>query len=237
MAKADEKVRIYTGSDADMIQASRVMHGLFVEDKIAFINFDGGFIDPFAENWLQKIEAGNDVVQDSLYLSGQIELTKNVELKMNECREYFQMMKYFIEKAFPNRKEIWTQFGVNDYEKARVSETKMIQFLGMLQKTAAEFSIDLIAAGFNQEKIDKIALLQTDLINADYEQEMSKKKRPAVTQERIEKLNECFQFMQKVSKAGKIIFANNRAKFDQYLMPNERIVKKPDEPAPAPVNP
>ena len=56
MAKADEKVRIYTGSDADMIQASRVMHGLFVEDKIAFINFDGGFIDPFAENWLQKLK-------------------------------------------------------------------------------------------------------------------------------------------------------------------------------------
>ncbi len=232
MAKAEEKARIYTGPDADMIQASRVMHGLFVEDKSAFTNFDGGFIDPFAENWLQKIEAGNDVVQDSLYLSGQIELTKNVELKMNECRDFFQMMKYFIEKAFPNKKEIWAQFGVNDYEKARVSETKMIQFLGVLHKTTTEFSTDLIAAGFNQEKIDKIASLQTNLINADYEQELSKKKRPAVTQVRIEKLNECFQFMQKVSKAGKIIFANNRAKFDQYLMPNERVVKKPDEPAP-----
>ena len=51
-----------------------------------------------------KIEAGNDVVQDSLYLSGQIELTKNVELKMNECREYFQMMSAFIEKAFRTEK-------------------------------------------------------------------------------------------------------------------------------------
>ncbi len=232
MAKADEKVRIYTGSDADMIQASRVMHGLFVEDKTAFTNFDGGFSDPFAANWVQKIEVIKDVVQDSLYLSGQIELSKNVELKMNECKDFFQMMKYFIEKAFPNRKEIWAQFGFNDYEKARVSETKMIQFLGVLHKTSIEFSAELIAAGFSQEKIDKIASLQSELINADYEQELSKKKRPAVTQERIEKLNESFQLMQKVSKAGKIIFANNRAKFDQYLMPNERVVKKPDEPAP-----
>lgn len=124
---------------------------------------------------------------------------------------------------------------MNDYEKARVSETRMIQFLGVLHKTVIEFSADLIAAGFNQEKIDKIELLQKELINADYEQELSKKKRPAVTQERIEKLNECCQLIQKVSKAGKIIFANNRAKFDQYLMPNERVVKKPDEPAP--VNP
>ncbi len=232
MAKADEKSRIYTGPDAEMIQASRVMHGLFVEDKEAFTNFDGGFSDPFAENWLQKIEAGNDVVQDSAYVSGQIELTKNVELRMNECRDFFQMMKYFIEKAFPNKKEIWAQFGVNDYEKARLSETKMIQFFGVLHKTSIEFSADLIAAGFNQEKIDKIASLQTDLTNADYEQEMSKKKRPAVTQERIEKLNECYQLMQKVSKAGKIIFVNNRAKFDQYLLPNERVVKKPDAPTP-----
>lgn len=233
MSKTEEKVRNYSGSDADMIQASRVMHGLFVEDKSAFTNFDNGFTDPYAENWLQKIEAGTDVIQDSLYLSNQAELTKNVELKMTECRDFFQMMKYFIEKAFPDRKEIWTQFGVNDYEKARVSETKMIQFLGVLHKTATEFSAELIAAGFSQEKIDKIELLQKELINADYEQELSKKKRPAVTQERIEKLNECYQLMQKVSKAGKIIFANNRAKFDQYLMPNEKVVKKPEEPAPA----
>ncbi|MHB8904612.1 MAG: hypothetical protein ACYC6D_00625 [Melioribacteraceae bacterium] len=233
MAKAEEKVRSFSGSDADMIQASRVMQGLFVEDKIAFTNFDSEFADPFAENWLQKIEAGNTVAQDSLYVSGQTELTKNVELKMTESRDFFQMMKYFIEKAFPNRKEIWTQFGVNDYDKARTSETKMIQFLGVLHKTAVEFKTELIAAGFSQEKIDKIAALLTELINADYEQEMSKKKRPAITQERIEKLNECYSIMQKVSKAGKIIFANNRAKYDQYLLPIERIVKKPEEPAPA----
>ena len=55
---------------------------------------------------------------------------------MNECREYFQMMSAFIEKAFPNRKEIWTQFGVNDYEKARVSETKMIQFLACFKNSS-----------------------------------------------------------------------------------------------------
>jgi len=233
MAKAEEKSRIYIGPDADMIQASRVMHGLFVEDKVAFTNFDNGFADPFAENWLIKIEAGNDVVQDSLYLSSQIELTKHVELKMNECRDYFQMIKYFIEKAFPDRKEIWAQFGFNDYEKARTSETKMIQFFGVLHKTAIEFSAQLIAAGFGQEKIDKIESLQTELIDADYKQEMSKKKRPVITQERIEKLNECYSIMQKVSKAGKIIFANNHAKYDQYLLPIERVTKKPEEPAPA----
>jgi hypothetical protein len=233
MKKAEEKARIFTGPDADMIQASRVMHGLFVEDKIAFTNFDMGFADPFAENWLQKIEAGNDVVKDSLYVSGQTELTKNVESKMNECKDYFQMTKYFIEKAFPDRKEIWTQFGVNDYDKARVSETKMIQFLGVLHKTAVEYSSELIAAGYSQDKIDRIDSLRTDLIGADFDQELSKKKRPTVTQERIEKLNECYAIMQKVSKAGKIIFAANYAKYNQYLMPNETAAKKPEEPAPA----
>lgn len=237
MAKADEKFRTYSGSDADMIQASRVMHGLFVEDKAAFINFDGEFADPFAANWLQKISIANDVVQDSLYVSGLTELTKIVETKMEECKEFFQAMKYFIEKAFTDKMEIQVQFGTNDYEKARLSQTKMIQFLGLLNKTATQFKTELIAAGFSQDKIDRIAILQTELINADYEQEMSKKKRPAVTQERIEKLNDCYQWMQKVSKAGKIIFVKNHAKFDQYLLPVERSEKKPEEPAPAPANP
>lgn len=229
MAKAEETNRSYVIPDAEMLQASRVMHGIFGEDKGVFTGFDTAFDDPFADNWLQKINQCSDIILDSSYVNSQAELTKKLEDKMEECRAFYSSLKYFVEKAFPGRKEIWSRFGFNDYSSARKSQTKMIQLFGILSKTAAEYKNELIAAGFSQEKIDQINVLQSELTNADYEQELSKRKRPAMTQERINNMNECYSFMQRVSKAGKIIFGADKAKYDQYLLPNERPTKKEDE--------
>lgn len=232
MAKAEEKTRAFNGSDSDMVQTSRVIHGLFTEDKPRFISFDASLADPFAENWLHKIEAASLITNDSFTVAMQMELTKKVADKMEECKVFFQQMKYFIEKAFPGKREIWTQFGYSTYDDARRGETKMIQFYGILGKTAAQYSAQLIAAGFSQENIDKITTLHTELTNADYEQEISKKKRPAATQERIVLLNECYQYLQRVCKAGKIIFANDYVKYNQYLLPDESSFKKEEPTAP-----
>ena len=106
----------------------------------------------------------------------------------------------------------------------------MIQFLSLLYQAATEYSVQLIAAGFTQDKIDQINILQSELTTADYNQELSKKRRPLLTQQRIEKLNECYEFMQNVSKAGKIIYSADFAKYEQYLLPYER-TQKTDESA------
>ncbi len=111
----------------------------------------------------------------------------------------------------------------------------MIQLLNTLHAAAVTHSVKLIEAGFTQAKIDGIAALKEKLAAADNAQEMAKKKRPSVTQERIATLNKCYEILQQVSKAGKIIFANDRAKYDQYLLPNERTQKK-EEPAAPPVS-
>jgi hypothetical protein len=231
MAKPEEKNRTYTGSDAEMVQASRVTHGLFLEDKTLFKNFDNAFDDPFAQNWLVKIEEAVVVYQDTTNVAELTERTKAVEIKMEECRALFQQIKYFVEKAFPSKREIWAQFGFNDYEEARKSETKMIRLLGIIDKTALNYKNDLIAAGFSETDIAKINALQVQLIDADYQQEIHKKKRPALTQQRITILNDCYTFMQRVSKASKIIFKTDKAKIDQYLLPSERAPKPEEIPA------
>ena len=231
MAKPEEKSRIYAGSDADMEQASRAMHGLFLEDKSLFQNFDIIFDDPYDQDWLAKIELAVEVYQDTTNLAELTELTKAVENKMDECKAFFQHLKYFVEKAFPSKREIWAQFGFNDYEEARKSETKMIRLLGIIDKTALSYKNDLIAAGFSETDIAKINALQVQLIDADYQQEIHKKKRPALTQQRITILNDCYTFMQRVSKASKIIFSSDKAKLDQYLLPSERAPKPEEIPA------
>lgn len=235
MVKAKEKIRIYNGSDADMIEASRVMHGLFQEDLSAFTNFDPVFSADFAAIWLSKINIASGIVNDIQPLGELSNLTRLVEEKLEECREYFQYVKYFIEKAFPGQSEMWTQFGLNDYMASRKSETKMIQLLGILYKGMIRYQTELNAVGLSKTKIEQASELQTQLTSVNFDQEIAKKKRPTLTQERITALNDCFEYMQKVSRAGKIIFAKDYAKYNQYLLPYERVSKseKPAEETPA----
>jgi hypothetical protein len=160
MAKAEEKIRVFSGPDADMLQASRTTYGLFVNDKPAFVNFDTSFADPFGDNWLQKINEASSVNLDTEFVTQLSVLTLRVDDVMDKCRSFFQTMKYFIEKAYPNQPAVHAQFGFDDYEEARSAETKMIQFLGVLSKTANERSAKLIEVGFIQSKIDLITALK-----------------------------------------------------------------------------
>jgi hypothetical protein len=222
----NEVQRNYSFSDSTMLQESGTMNSIFNEDKTAFSSFDSSFADPFSSNWEKDINSAKDMPVDSIYEAELTEKTKLVQSKLEESRIQFQKVKYFIEKAFPDKKEIWNQFGVGDYMASRNSEAKMVKLLGIMHNAAQQFKEQLISAGINEADITQIQNLKNDLSDADLEQEKTKKKRPAVTQERIKQLNNCYSYMQKVSKAAKIIFTGNSAKYNQYLLPNERTSKK-----------
>ena len=163
MMKSSEKSRLYAGSDDEFLQSVRVMHGQFTLDKADFTAFDTMFSDPFGDNWLAQIETAADKLNDDYIVAIQATYTKRVEDKLTECRDFYQKMKYFIERAFPDNKEIWVQFGYPKYDEARKTETKMISFMGILHKAAVEYSEELIAVGFTQAQIDQIKSLHDEL--------------------------------------------------------------------------
>lgn len=222
MATVKEKMRIYKGPDAYMIEASRTMHSIFTEDLQIFTKFDNTFTENFATAWLSKIENAAGVINDAQPLGEQAESTRLAELKMEEARRYYKQVKYFIEKAFPGKHEIWTRFGINEYLKVRKSETRMIQFLLLLYKGMHHYKADLINAGLNEVVIEEANTLMEQLSSVNYNREITKKIRPALTLERIDALNACYEQMQIVARAAKIIFAGNYAKYKQYLLPANR---------------
>ena len=118
---------------------------------------------------------------------------------MEECRVHFQKMKYYIEKAFPEESSIWKAFGYNDYEKARASETLLLQFMKTLHSQAVKFSAKLLSVNYKQADIDKINTLWQELMNADQAQEAFKRERPFVTQSRVETTGNLSQFFSLIS--------------------------------------
>lgn len=108
---AKEIKRIYSGSDAGMLEKSKTIRGCFLEDKADFIAYDSLFSDPFISMLNQKVEGAENIIQDNSIIDQQVQLTNAVNSAMEGCKNHFQTMKRFIERAFPNNKAVWNEFG------------------------------------------------------------------------------------------------------------------------------
>ena len=127
-------------------------------------------------------------------------------------------MRFFLEDAFKDNTSILNEFGYNDYQGARSSQKEMQRYMSVLITASAKYSAELIAAGYDQHAIDEIQTTFDKLLTANNAQEYYKGERQAITQQRIEKMNTAWEIVLNVCKAGKIIYANNPAKYNQYVL-------------------
>ena len=118
-------------------------------------------------------------------------------------------------------KAVQNEFGRNDYEKARNSTPKLIAFMTALSTAITKYNAQLLAAGCTEEFLFEAPTNLEELRTAENNQELFKKTRPVETQTRLELLNSCWVFSKNVCKAGKIIYSDNAAKYNQYLLPGE----------------
>ncbi|MBU0474130.1 MAG: hypothetical protein KKF62_08195 [Bacteroidetes bacterium] len=221
MSKPNEVHRNYTISDSEMVLTSNVYRALFIEDKLDFSQFDSSFADPYADNWAAAIAVAEVVAQDAELIDQMAQLTAKVNAKMAEVQDYYHRIKYYMEKAFSDNIAIQNEFGRNDYDKARNSTPKLVAFMQTLNNATTKYSAELLAAGCAQEFLDKAPTLRDELRTAENNQELFKKTRPVETQKRLEDMNTCWDFSKNVCKAGKIVYSDNAAKYNQYLLPGE----------------
>ena len=221
MSRPNEVHRNYTISDSEMVLTSNVLRTIFVEDKLEFSQFDSSFADPYAENWAAAIAVAEVVAQDAELIDQIAQLTAIVNAKMAEVQSYYQRIKYYMEKAFSDNIAIQNEFGRNDYDKVRNSTPKLVAFMQTLSNAITKYSAELLTAGCTQEFLDEAPTLRDELRTAENNQEVFKKTRPVETQKRLQNMNSCWDFSKNVCKAGKIVFSDNAAKYNQYLLPGE----------------
>jgi len=232
MTKPEETKRVYAMNDAEALELEKTIRSCFVQDKADFIAFDEKFNAPFETDWLNEITEAEGEAADNNIVTQQTALTAEVTKWMEESKKIFQASKYHIEKAFPTSKAVHNEFGYADYDKARQAQSKMIQFMNQFYKTAVKYSVELIAKGFKQAKIDEINTIKTALDEANQKQEAFKKDRGVLTQERVGKLNTAWQRMQDVCNAAKFVYPENYAKQTRYITSESKGTPppKPDVP-------
>lgn len=217
---AEKVVRLYNCPDTVMLDSGDTLWTLYVEDEAEFNSYNAVMFPPeFKTNFQNHITAARNVTKDEIVVDEQEVETLEVTAKMKECFAYFQKMKPTIMFAFPNKQAVWNQFGFDDYDFARRSQGRMVQFMEMLHKTSVKYSVELIAKGWTQVKIDECETLASEIKAENTEQEQAKKDRPVETQDRIIILNTCWQDMVFVTNAAKAVFYDNFAKLHQYTLP------------------
>lgn len=202
----------------ETVLKSRVIKGCFTIDQAAFILFDGDFAEPYLTNFDAAITAAANI-PDYEYMQDELAiLTVDVETKMEDIRSAFKHMRPFIEKAYPNQKQVWNSFGYDNYGADRNSQTKIGNFIFKLHLAAVKRSAELILVGYPQVDIDNLQSLHTNLIKAQETQEAYKLEIKDSTNDRMEAMNAMWEFVQHICRVGKIIFEDDYGKYQQYVM-------------------
>lgn len=224
-------LRNYGASDSQMLQFARLVHSYMETDLADFTAFDPDFDAPWAAELLTAIDNAENFSSDNQLIDVVAQLTLDVEAKMKECRQLFQGMKYFIEKAFPNKPGTWNEFGYNDYDRSRMVQARMIQFMLDLHESATKYETQLVAANFDIAKITEIQTLAQELQALNTQQESAKGDRATASNDRVILLNHAWQLVQTVRKASKVIYVNNWGKWQLYVLPwgGEGGTPQPDE--------
>lgn len=218
----NEETRAYSGiADNDMMEESQVYLDIFAtRDEADFVAFDTSqFGGTFKADWQTAIDEARATPSDELVVDQQQQLTAEVETQMRISRNTFQSFKYWIEKAFPDKRYIWDEFGYDNYKVDSNDQGKMVDFMYMLHATASKYSAELIAVGLTQAEIDALQTTYNDLDAANRAQNQFINERKGKTQERINKYNLVWSYIALVCRVGKIIYKDNPAKYAHYTLP------------------
>lgn len=212
-----EMKRNYLNTDAQMTEFARVAYNLMNSDLAKFTAFDSTLTATYATQFLTAITAAETVVADTAVVDIQVQKTELIQTAMEKAKGKYADVKYFVQKTFPTSLATQNEFGLNDYERARKSSTQMIQFLDEMSKACVKYQTQLVAKGFNATAIAEILTIRTELQTANTNQEVFKKQRPKLTEDRIIVLNTCYDFIVQVNAAAQRVYKDDFAKQKQFV--------------------
>lgn len=219
MTNPNLNFRAYGTDDASLLQFARTTHANVQDNLAEFSAFDPQIAATFLITFLQQIDDVEAYSSDNQLIDIQAQATVAVETKMKECRDEFQLAKYFIELAFPKNAAAWNEFGYNDYEASRRSHDKMIQFMLDFTESCIKYQSQLTTVGFLPTKTGYIQSLTSELQALNTAQEQTKGSRGFATNERVNLLNTVWETTRRLCNAGKTLYYNNYGKWQLFLLP------------------
>ena len=217
-----EIIRLYKLSDAEMFSyADKVIANL--QTDIALFNaFDSTINASFITNAQNLFTTAQNLPSDNVILDQQVASTEQVRSLMQECRDQYDDMKFFIKKAFKTSVGRQNEFGLNDYDKAALNPSEKVRVLGDMYNVADRYRSDLNTAGCSNTMIDRNSLLEKSLNDLIREQSQIIDSRSTSAENRIIANNALWEVVTLISEAAKRVFRRSPANINRYLRPQPR---------------
>lgn len=211
--------RLFKFSDAELIQHAEVTAESLPDDIDDFIAFDSTIEAGYPTKISEALAKHNAMKPDALIVNEQAELTQKVNTAIANCNTTFKTILFFVKKAYANNMAVQKQFGINEIEKVRKNQPKLVLFMETLAQTAAKYKTDLVTAGCNQAVIDQLPTQAETLRTANIAQEKSKKERSVITQERVAVMNEIYSVLKPIHDITQVIYSDDPARLAKYSLP------------------
>ena len=215
----DDLNRIYHIKDGVLKEHGHTVLKLFPFDIGGFSGFDTKFSQQTVDDLSAALEKVEGEVKDVTIVAGIKGETQTVTGLMQQCHKAYNMVGYFVDKAFGDNEAIRGEFRMGELYKVRNSQLGMIDVMESISIALNKYSATLLENGMSQEKIDAITPLAEQLKDANSDQEVSKDGRPVVTQSRVESLNDLYKILKQISDAAPMVFEDNEAKIKAYKLP------------------
>ena len=218
MKSENLEVRQYSGSDAAMRSQMRTMHGHYLADAAAFAALNPDLGGRFGTDWLAAVEAADKAPNVDVRRGELREDTATVEEQMELARRTAQSVFYYVDQAFPKNTGRLSQYGKDRYQKAFNNADEMRLLLDMAATAAERDQAELAAKGFSAAQLAGLKALADSLDVADTSQEMRKGINQEGTGDYVQAQNRAYSFGQQLSKAAKVVFAQDASKQQLYRL-------------------
>ena len=208
-------------SQAERISLARTTHAYYLLDELAFNDYNSvRFSASWTTNWSAAIAAAEALQSDENLVDLGTDRTASLLQKMEEARQNYQRhIKPFVEDAFAaTAPGLMNAFGINDYNNARNTPTKMTLFLKNLADKCLAHAAALTAVGINPAKVSLITAHYNDLVMLSVKQHTFTGERAVSTEERVAMYAAMDEFTMQTMRAGKHIFEKEDPRYRRYVL-------------------
>lgn len=221
MEKPEKAIRKYAKSDLLLIEQAQTMLENFNEDIAEFTAKYPDMDAAYATAWQNAINAADAAPDDEEVVSDQKQKTETLIETMRQADNKYGALVTYLKLIHKDKAAgVLDHFGYKRLRRSRYSQPRMKELLDLAYERAnsADYKAALIAKGFLQADIDELNALASQLNDENIEQEKSKTDRPEAAQERITLHNAVWDIMTEVNIASKVVFANDYARQQHYLL-------------------
>lgn len=214
-----EPIRKFRFADDTLIQHASNVLSYLDEDLSTFQAFDPDLGETKHGKLYELTTWALHEGGDELNVARLGDYTEKLLTEINNAHRLYQQLRYWVLKAFPDRKAIQRQFGIGRYSKLTATQEGTIAFFASLSQTITEHRAGLDAVNTPEILLDSIPTQAETLRQAQQAQETKKGNREVDTEARITCLNELYDLTQSFNAAAEYVFFDSPASRDRYRLP------------------